>query len=407
LSIVIFTCSATAQYTATDLHDFNPSQADGVDPQVNLIMDSAGNLYSATGLGGSGAEGIVYELSPASTSWTENILFNFVANDSSSAAWPTGPVVFDGHGNLYGVGQYGGSNNLGAVYELSPGASGWTQTVLYSFAGGTGDGERPSGSLIFDANGNLYGTTYQGGSNDSGTVFELSPSSGGWTEKVLYSFTGESDGSAPGGNLLLDSAGRIYGAAALGGTITSECFEGCGTIFRLTPVSGTWRFTRLFDFQGTTGGSAPGALVFDAAGDIYGAANTGGTVCKGIGCGVIFKLSPTASGGPWKEKILHAFTGQQDGEEPSGVAFDFNGNLFGTSFGGSKSNEGVVWELSPTTSGPWTFTQVFSFGKGAVGYEPNAGVIVDSKGNLYGTATGGGLYSHGTVFELSPPTATK
>jgi uncharacterized repeat protein (TIGR03803 family) len=195
--------------------------------------------------------------------------------------------------------------------------------------------------------------------------------------------------------LLIDSTGRIYGATSGGGL--SNCSNGCGTIFRLTNSSGTWRLARLFDFQGAVGGWAPGNIVFDAAGNIYGTAILGG---PGV-FGVVFKLSPTASGGPWKEKVLHAFTGQQDGDEPSGIVFDFKGNLYGTCVQGAKSNEGVVWELSPTTSGPWTFTQIFAFGKGTIGYAPSTGVIVDTSGNLYGVTTNG----PGTAFELSPPAA--
>lgn len=407
----ILTCSGFAQYTATDIHDFNPNGTDGIDPGLSFIMDTAGNLYSATGLGGANAEGTVYELSPSSSGWTENILFQF-ERSTTSAAWPTGPLIFDALGNLYGVSQFGGTNNLGTVYELSPGSSGWTQTVLYSFAGGS-DGQEPTGSLIFDASGNLYGTTFEGGGgtgsncfNGCGTVFELSPSSSGWTEKILYAFAGAADGQNPGGNLLIDSTGRVYGSAPFGGTINNECFEGCGTIFRLTATTaGTWRFARLFDFQGTMGGSAPLAIAFDSAGNIYGTANSGGSVCGGIGCGVVFKLSPTASGGPWKEKVLHAFTGKQDGEEPNGFTFDSKGNAYGICSLGAKSDQGTVWELSPTTSGPWTFTQVLAFGNANVGAQPNASVLVDSKGNIFGTTQGGGLYDHGTAFELSPTSA--
>jgi uncharacterized repeat protein (TIGR03803 family) len=388
----IFTCTSFAQYTATVLHTFSGTSGDGIDPNNSLIMDSAGNLYSTTSLGGSGDGGVAYELSPSSTGWTENILASFVLKSTTLPDWPTGPLILDASGNLYGVAQFGGSNSFGAVYELSPNSSGWMVTVLYSFAGGS-DGQGPTGSLTFDSTGNLYGTTPSGGGT-GGTVFELSPSSSGWTKNTIYTFTTNAAGQNPGGNLLIDSTGRVYGAASGGGS--SNCSNGCGTIFRLTPASGTWHFARLFDFQGTVGGWSPGNIVFDAAGNIYGTTALGGSATGG---GVVFKLSPTASGGPWKEKVLHAFTGQQDGDIPSGIVFDFKGNLFGTTAQGAKSNEGVVWELSPTTSGPWTFTQIFAFGKGTIGYAPSAGVIVDTTGNLYGVTTNG----PGTAFELSPP----
>jgi uncharacterized repeat protein (TIGR03803 family) len=403
-----FTASALAQFTITDLHNFGSTQTDGTIPESAPVLDSAGNLYGVAPLGGANGKGMAYELSPSSTGWTFTDIYDFT-NTTTSVASPASSLILDTEGNLYGVSQYGGADGLGAVYELSPSSSGWTQTLLYSFAGGS-DGASPSGSLIFDASGNLYGTTFEGGSGSDGTVFELAPSSSGWTETVLHTFTGGADGRGPGGNLLLDPTGRIYGAALLGGTVNSSCSEGCGTIFRLANSSGTWRFTRLFDFQGTTGGSAPTAIVFDAAGNIYGTAYAGGAVCSGSGCGVVFKLSPSTSGGPWKEKILHAFTKQADGSGPYGIAFDFKGNLYGTTFGGASQNEGAVWELSPTTTGPWKFTQVYAFGKGTSGYEPDAGVIVDSKGNLYGTCSGGSTAETewGTLFEFSPTSsATK
>jgi uncharacterized repeat protein (TIGR03803 family) len=400
-----FTLSPTAfaQFTITDLHNFGSTQTDGTIPESAPVLDSAGNLYGVAPLGGANNQGMAYELSPSSTGWTYTDIYDFT-NTSTSAAEPSNSLILDAQGNLYGVSQNGGADGLGVVYELSPSSSGWTQTLLYSFAGGS-DGASPTGSLIFDASGNLYGTNTLGGSGGDGTVFELSPSSSGWTETILHNFTGGADGRGPGGNLLLDSTGRIYGAALLGGTVNSSCSEGCGTIFRLANSSGTWRFTRLFDFQGTNGGSLPTAIVFDAAGNIYGTAYAGGTGCTGVtGCGVVFKLTPSASGGPWKEKILHAFTKQADGSGPYGIAFDFNGNLYGTTFGGGSGNEGVVWQLSPTTTGPWKFTQVYAFGKGTSGFEPDAGVILDSKGNLYGTCSGGNSAGTewGTVFELSP-----
>jgi uncharacterized repeat protein (TIGR03803 family) len=392
-----FTASAFAQFTITDLHNFGTA-TDGTIPESAPVLDSAGNLYGVAPLGGANGDGMAYELSPSSTGWTYTDIYDFT-NTPTYVGEPASSLILDAQGNLYGVTQY-------AVYELSPSSAGWTQTILHIFTGGS-DGATPNGSLIFDASGNLYGTTTLGGSGGDGTVFELSPSSSGWTETILHNFTGADDGRAPGGNLLLDSAGRIYGAALLGGTVNSSCSEGCGTIFRLANSSGTWRFTRLFDFQGTNGGSAPTSIAFDAAGNIYGTAYNGGTVCSGSGCGVVFKLTPSASGGPWKEKILHAFT-KQDGSGPLGTAFDFKGNLYGTTFGGGSLNEGVVWELSPTTTGPWKFTQVYAFGKGTSGFEPDAGVIVDSKGNLYGTCSGGSTTATewGTLFELSPSAST-
>jgi hypothetical protein len=405
--------TASAQYTATTLYNFGSVPNDAVDPGTGLIFDAAGNLYGATNLGGTGA-GTVYELSPnGSGGWTESILFTFTINTGAPAR-PNGSLIFDAAGNLYGVSQNGGPDNNGSVYELSPNSSGgWTLTDLYDFAGGT-DGQEPLGSLTWDSAKNLFGTTFEGGgsTNDNcfegcGTVFELSPNgSGGWTEKVIYAFTGGADGAGPGGGLLITSSGSILGAAASGGSYTN-CFAGCGTIFRLIPTSGSYHFGVLHTFQGPDGGSYPVAIVFDAAGNIYGAAAGGGHGCGGaLGCGVIFKLAKPVSTGAWTESILHPFTGKHDGSEPAGLIFDSSGNLFGTASAGASHNSGTAWELSPSGTG-WTFNEIYTFGSGTSGDQPGAGLILDSSGNLYGTAQGGGTHEYGTAFELSPPAAER
>jgi uncharacterized repeat protein (TIGR03803 family) len=406
--------TASAQYTETTIYNFGAITNDTNSPSVGLIRDAAGNLYGTSNLGGTG-QGTAFELSFSGGSWTETILHNFgsVSGDGLQAS---GGLIRDSSGNLYGVTQAGGANNQGTVYELSPNSSGWTETILYSFAGNP-DVREPSGSLIFDAAGNLYGTSFEGGGGTNancfdgcGTVFELSPSSSGWTEKIIYAFTGGGDGMSPGGNLLFDSAGALYGSAAFGGSVVGAgCFEGCGTVFRLTPVSGTWRFARLFNFQGPVGGAAPLWLVFDAAQNIYGVASAGGSGCPGnLGCGTIFKLTRQTSPGPWKETVLHSFTELHDGGEPgAGLVFDSSGNLFGSADFGGNGNLGTVWELSPTAHGPWKLTQLYSFGDGTTGSRPNSGVIIDPSGNLYGTAQQGGQFDRGTVFELSPPDGRK
>lgn len=392
LAAFAFTVSPTAfaQFTITDLHTFG--LGDGSYPQTAPVMDSAGNLYGVTTLGGAHSGGMAYELSPSATGWTYTDIYDFVGGPTGAAS-PSGGLILDASGNLYGVTQSGGPDDKGVVYELSPGPLGWTQTILYSFTGNS-FADSPRGLLLFDASGNLYGITnaYKG----AGTVYELSPSSSGWTKQVLYTFTGGTDGANPQGNLLMDSAGRIYGGAQDGGSVTC----GCGTIFRLTPSSGVWHFEVLYTFQGAQGGRFPNTLVFDSAGNIYGTAGAGGSYgshCKFLlGCGVVFKLTPPPSGGPWRERVLHAFANQLDGNGPFGAAFDSKGNLYGTSLSGATLDEGVVWELTPTTTGPWKFTQVVAFGKVSVGYWSYSGVIVDSKANLYGTC-----YT-GSVFEISP-----
>jgi uncharacterized repeat protein (TIGR03803 family) len=399
--VFTLTTTASAQYTETVLHNFANASTDGQGPATALIFDPAGNLYGTTSvaLGGSG---VAFELSPSASGWTETILYTFPLGRGNHPS-PSSGLTRDASGNLYGVTFQGGTSNQGMVYELSPGSSGWTATTLYSFAGGS-DGSNPSGNVIFDAAGNLYGTTSGVLDSGCGTVFKLSPGSGGWTETILYSFTCGADGSAPGGNIVFDSAGNLYGAASAGGDATSGCFAGCGTIFRLSPLSGGgWKFGRLFTFHGKVGGSAPLGVIADTAGNLYGPALGGGGGCGGtLGCGLVFKLTKPSQPGPWIESVLHPFTSKHDGSGPSGVILDSAGNIFGTASQGSAFNTGNVFKISPSSTGQWTFSVLYSFGNGSNGATPNGGVILDSSGNLYGTTLNGGSANAGTVFELSP-----
>jgi uncharacterized repeat protein (TIGR03803 family) len=405
LTFAIAPSLSQAQYTEKILYSFT-SAADW--PSSPLIFDAAGNLYGTTGYSSGAGTGEVFELSPSSGgTWTENTLYSFGLEPVNQ---PSGSPIFDAQGNIYGVSTWGGSANDGTVFELSPSSSGWTLTVLYSFQGGA-DGVMPSGSLIFDSKGNLYGTTRYGGGGTGaecyfygggcGTVFELSPSSTGWTEKILYAFAGTSDGAFPDNGLLKDAAGNLYGTTYQGGNTTACRSQGCGTVFRLTPSGGTWHFGLLWALQETNGYS-PTSLVFDSTGSLYGVANGGGkTFCRG-GCGVVFKLTRPASSGPWKQSIVHAFSGA-DGFTPTGLTFQPTSNvLFGTTGSGGTNHQGTVFEVSPTSSGGWEFTTLYSFNGKTDGNYPDASVIVDSLGNLYGTTQVGGTDNLGTVFELSP-----
>src|SRR5579864_4352248 len=298
-----------------------------------------------------------------------------------------------------------------------------TQKTLYSFRGGD-DGANPHGSLIADSAGNLYGTTSFGGGssnacpNGCGTVFELIKTTTEYKENVLYRFQGGSDGYGPwSGALTFDAAGNLYGTTINGGG-SANCFEGCGTAFKLTKGSnGQWTETVLYAFQGAPiDGQGPGGqLLLDAQGNLYGTTFYGGPgSCLSEGCGLIFQLTPTSSG-PWTENILYTFTGRSDGGIPSGaLSIDTKGNLFGTTTVDGSSNGGTVFEFSPL-AGTWTLSTLFSF-DGSVGSEtglnPDGGVILDPAGNLYGTALCGGFAvrpktwspcaaGFGTVFQLS------
>lgn len=406
LTFAIAPSVSHAQYTEKILYSFANT---GNWPSSPLIFDPAGNIYGTTGFSPAGT-GEVFELSPSSGgTWTQTTLYSFGLEPVDQ---PNGGPIFDAQGNLYGVSRSGGSADQGAVFELSPSPSGWTLTVLYSFQGGA-DGTMPSGSLIFDSKGNLYGTTGYGGGGAGaeciyygggcGTVFELSPSSTGWTEKVLYAFGGTSDGAFPDYNLLIDSAGNLYGSTYQGGNTTATtCHpQGCGTVFRLTPSGGAWHFGLLWALQGTNG-DRPTSLVFDSIGNLYGVAVGGGkTFCSG-GCGVVFKLTRPVLSGPWKQSIVHAFAAA-DGFTPTGLTLQPTSNvIFGTTGSGGTNHRGTVFEISPAATGGWEFTTVYSFNGKTDGNYPDAAVIFDSQGNLYGTTQVGGADNLGTVFELSP-----
>jgi hypothetical protein len=321
----------------------------------------------------------------------------------------------------------------------------YTESALYPFCSDSGctDGNFSYASLVFDSHGNLYGTTLSGGSASEcpsaggcGVVFELSPPSSGsgpWTETVLYRFTGVADGGNPsGGSLIFDSHGNLYGATAMGGN-TSGCNApyGCGVVFRLSPPgtgSGLWNETVLYTFCSlvncTDGKGANGSLIFDSHGNLYGTTGHGGDAfCGQDGCGMAFELSPPGSGsGPWTETALHAFSNGADGGYPSaGLILDSVGNLYGTAANGANNDCegfgcGLVFELTPPSggTGSWTENALYTFTGLSDGGNPVAGLIFDSRGNLYGTTHSGANTAAcpatsafgpgcGVIFELSPP----
>jgi uncharacterized repeat protein (TIGR03803 family) len=272
--------------------------------------------------------------------------------------------------------------------------------VLYNFTGGA-DGSQPDAGLVQDAAGNLYGTTSQGGTSGAGVVFKVTPTG---TAMVLYSFTGPPDGSAPGAGLVRDLAGNLYGTTQIGGSSTACTQDGCGTVFEL---SSTGTETVLHSFVGdpTDGWQPLAGLVRDVAGNLYGTASLGGTgSCQGGACsfpGVVFKLSPSGT-----ETVLYNFKGGADGGFPAaGLIQDSAGNLYGTTYaGGGASNAGVVFELIRCDSQPsgYEFKVLYSFTGGADGSQPQAGLVRDGAGNLYGTTVSGGASGVGVVFKLTP-----
>jgi uncharacterized repeat protein (TIGR03803 family) len=303
---------------------------DGSDPYANLSFDGPGNLYGTTTDFDSAYFGTVFELSPnGSGGWQKTTILQF---DGLDGLHPTSGLVIDRTGNVYGTTPNGGSGNFGLVFELSPGASGWTETVLHHFGGVF----RPQGGLVFDPQGNLYGTANGGGPSGCGGVFELTPSSGNWNMKVLHAFRCGSDGANPEGTLAFDNMGRIFGTTNQGGAFKQ------GEVYMLTPRAGKgWQNRVIHSFNGADGAFPTAGVTLDAAGNIYGATLNGGV----MGFGVVYKLTATSSTS-WTHSILHAFTGP-DGEYPSPLLLDGVGDLFGTTTEGGAGNVGTVFEITP------------------------------------------------------------
>jgi uncharacterized repeat protein (TIGR03803 family) len=402
-------------WTFKVIHSF--TGGDGAQPASNLLMDSEGNLFGTTDEGGYYDNGTVFELSPSPRgTWTIKQLYYF--HNYGDGAYPLGTIAFDSAGNLYGTTQLGGPSDNGTVFQLTPNSSGsWTEHILTNFNGA--NGSEPDGGVYVDSLGNVYATAFSGASlacqipgenrtpSGCGTVVKLSPASGGtWLVTTILSFTA-TDSSFPQGSLIADSFGNYYGTATLGGAY------GAGEVYKLTLANGKWAKTALYDFTGSNGdGIYPsGSLVFDKSGNLYGTTQFGGLsgdagYCSNgySGCGVVFELSPQASGS-WKETILYSFNAATAGQPMAGLVFDHAGNLYGTTYSGGGSDCplscGAVFELSPGAGG-WTEATLYEFTGGSDGSNPQGGVVVDNAGNLYGTASSGGTAGSGTAFELSP-----
>lgn len=380
---------------------------DGDTPISGVVFDAAGNMY-VTGAGYYGYGGL-FELSPSGSSWTETTLYTF----NSSLYGPEGAVVLDPAGNVYGA-AFGGGNltdcnkaGCGAIYEVSHGSSGWTESTIYEFTGGS-DGAAPYATLLRKSSGVLYTTTYDG-ANGVGSVFELASVSGRWKGTTLYDFPALVEGAHPYGGLLADGQGNYYGTTTSGGTSTScGYYTGCGTVFKLTPSGSGWTETVLYSFTGTNGDGAypTGNLILDSEGNLYGTTQYGGISNYCLGgldqCGIAYKLSPNGNG-TWTETVIHQFaSGTNDGGNPAyGLVMDSLGNLYGTTGAGGTYGIGTAFELSPSAGGTWTLTLLHSFGATPDVAPPVSGLTFDTSGNLYG-AGGNGEYSTGGVYRLSP-----
>ncbi|MFZ0311566.1 MAG: choice-of-anchor tandem repeat GloVer-containing protein [Candidatus Korobacteraceae bacterium] len=386
--MIVFGSQLHAQ-TFTVLHSFG-GNGDGYEPLAGVAIDAAGNLYGTTAFGGN-EFGIVYKLSPRNSSWIYSRLFDFT---ESGGDVPIAKVAIAHDGSLYGSATQGGTGSgaSGTVFRLRPSPTfcasvqcPWEATVVHTFSYSY-DGGFP-GPITFDSAGNIYGTTSAGGVAGIGTVYKLTSSQGSWTFSVLTGFAGTGAGS-PYGGVILDQNGNAYG-------------EGYGdypgTVFEVTS-SGDVQILHQFDYN--DGIDPFYGMVFDTHGNLYGQTAFGGMEGEG---GTMFELSPSGSG--WTFNLLYSFAGVINNGTigAAGVTMDAQGNVYGTTFGNGAHNYGTVYKLTPSDNG-WIYTDLYDFTGGDDGCYPWSDVVMDSRGNLYGTASecGQGGLEGGTVWEITP-----
>jgi uncharacterized repeat protein (TIGR03803 family) len=371
---------------------------DGEYPNCHLIADKSGNLYGTTYNGGNSSSlGVVFELKPGSGgSWTESVLYTFTGGTTDGQN-PATSLVMDASGNLYGMTRYGGASNQGTVFELTNAGKGkWTETIIHSFSGYPKDGAQPYfNELSFDSSGNLYGTTQSGGLHNYGTVFVMASSKGKWSFKTIHNFAASTDGANPYGALTVGADGYFYGATLSGGVYYND-----GTVYELFESRGVWTGKVIYYFSGGYPGENPYAGLVLVNGSLYGSTRQGGT----DNLGTVFKLAPGKTGGTWTQSIVYNFTGgSSDGEYPyygDSLIADSSGNLYGMTYQGGISDAGTVYELV-NNKGSYTEKVLYSFVGGDDGANP-LGSLVMVKTNLYGTTPNGGAHGVGTTFEIKP-----
>ena len=401
----VLTAPAYAQ-TYTVLHNFTGG-ADGYYPNAGLTLNGTSNLFGGAG------DNAIFHLRQSGTGWIFSPIYDFNGTDGD---FLSGRLTFGPDGALYGASGAGGipdcgdGAGCGLIFSLRPtrticrtDSCPWSQTVLYQFnpLNLPNDGYGPTGGLVFDSAGNIYGTTAQGGRYSGGSAFMLAPSRGRWNETNLYDFRQGANGTAPNGNLVVDRSGNVIGTTSYGGA--NDCFGvGCGIVFELTHNSGGWTETILHTFTDGADGARPfGGLISDAAGNLYGTATMGGV----NGGGTVYELTP--SNGGYGFQVLYSFSGNNQGGGPGGIlAFDSVGNLYGSTGVGGIFHQGTIFKLTPG-GGSWTLTDLHDFTGGLGGSAPSDGPVLDPSGNLYGTATFGGTGGNcpggcGVVWQITP-----
>ena len=394
--------SAQAQ-TFSVIYNFTGG-SDGAKPYAGLTIDAAGNLYGTASAGGAGY-GTVFKLKHKNSSWLLTPLYIFQGGNDGDG--PEARVIIGPNGSLYGTTSSGGRFGAGSVFNLRAPVAfcktplcPWTESVLYSFTDGL-DGGSPLGDLVFDQEGNFYGTTSAGGYLHDGTVFKVDTLG---NETVLHSFN-STDGADPRAGLIKDEAGNLYGTTLFGGR-NEGCppveVYGCGTVFK---VDATGTLTDLYRFSLPPDAIEPsGNLVLDKAGNLYGTTTQGGSGdCFAysrelgkvqVGCGTVFKLDSTGG----QETVLYSFLGGSDKNPLAGLVLDAAGNLYGTTYGVAGGDGGTVFKVDASGNE----TVLYRFTGGSDGANPSCTLAFDAKGNLYGTTQGGGANGHGVVFEITP-----
>jgi uncharacterized repeat protein (TIGR03803 family) len=315
--------------------------ADGGEPYKGVTLDAHGNLYGTAVTGGGGACeggcGVVFKVSYCGGVWTQSVIHAFTGADGSG---PGSPVSIDRNGNIYGTTPTGGSMGVGVVYQLTPGQAGWTFRVIHTFTGGADGAGGSAGRLLIDARGRLYGVCTVGGVNGSGNVYRLAQNTGKWQFSTLYAFKDQPDGASPYGGLIFDKLGNLYGTTYYAGA------NDVGTVYELSHSNGTWTESVLYSFKGGTDGASPiSKLVSDAAGNLYGTTSDGGA--PSCVCGVIFKLAPGANGN-WSETVVYRFPGTpKPGFAYNGMVSDGKRNFYGATVHGGASNDGAIYKFTP------------------------------------------------------------
>ncbi|HEX3667249.1 MAG TPA: choice-of-anchor tandem repeat GloVer-containing protein [Rhizomicrobium sp.] len=366
------------------IHNFTNGSDGGV-PPYTLVLDNKGRLVGTANEGGSNGAGVVFRMAHRKNGWSLSPLYNF-SGDDGQPGW--GVTLYQG--GIYSIASYSEVMHgpCGSALQINKAHKQRQSVLMHTFV--QGEDGCPTGNMVLDKAGNAYGVTQNGGADGWGSIYELAPSNGTWTETILYTFQGGSDGGAPYSGMVFDKAGNLYGTASAAGS--AGCGQGCGTVFELSPSQSGWTYKVIYSFSGGNDGGQPTAgLVLDESGNLYGAAESFGAK----GGGTIFELSPSQSG--WSFNLLASPSGS--GGPVVALTLGSNNTIYGTNFFDGADGYGSVFRLTQS-GGKWTYRDLYDFTSGSDGGYPGGGVTLDAKGNIYGTAVLGGANNFGVVWEI-------